>query len=381
MNQLMPVGKTKKKTLALAVTNDLVTDNRVHKIATTLIDMGFEVTLIGRYLDNSLPLTHRKYTTHRFNLWFNKGPLFYANYNIRLFFYLLLKNFDVIVSNDLDTLLACFVASEILKKPIVYDSHEYFTEVPELVNRPWIKHRWEEIEHGIVPKLKHCYTVCQSIANIYNTKYGTSFKVVRNLPKLRKTQSEPEFQPPFPTNLPVVLYQGAVNVGRGIQEAILAMHYLNNVRLVIIGAGDELDEIRRLVKNENLGSKVIITGRITLEELQKITPFATIGLTVEKDIGLNYRYALPNKLFDYIQSEVPVLSSQLPEIKSVVEKYKIGLTISEVTPEQISKGVNTMLSSPELLAEWKQNCKIASKELCWENEEKIIKGIYSTFTI
>ena len=379
MNHNLPQSKSRKKTVALAVTNDLITDNRVHKIATSLTNMGFQVTLIGRILNNTLALEDRNYNTHRFALWFNKGPAFYANYNLRLFFYLLFKNFDVIVSNDLDTLLASFVASEILKKPLVYDSHEYFTEVPELVHRPWIKKRWEGIEKGIVPKLKYCYTVCQSIANIYNQKYGVNFKVVRNLPKLRINQVETDYQPPFPTDLPIILYQGAVNLGRGIQEAILAMHEIENARLVIIGDGDEMEEIQQLVAIENLKEKVVITGRIPFQELQKITPFATIGLSVEKDMGLNYRFALPNKLFDYIQSEVPVLASQLPEIKAVVEGYKVGMTILETTPKEIAKGVKKMLSSPELLLEWKQNCEIASKELCWENEEKVITNIYSQF--
>ncbi|MFA9389801.1 MAG: glycosyltransferase [Prolixibacteraceae bacterium] len=379
MNQILPQGKFRKKTLALTVTNDLVTDNRVHKIAGTLKDMGYDVCLIGRILDNSPELAHRAYTTHRFNLWFNQGPLFYADYNIRLFFYLLIKNFDVVVANDLDTLLACFVHTEITKKPLVYDSHEYFTEVPELVNRPWVQRQWEKIEEGIVPKLKHCYTVCQSIADIYQQKYGTNFKVVRNLPHLKVAPTTDNYQPPFPIDLPVILYQGAVNVGRGIQEAILAMHQISDARLVIIGDGDEMEEIQKLVKTEKLDDKVVITGRIPLETLHNITPFASIGLSVEKDIGLNYRYALPNKLFDYIQSEVPVLASQLPEIKAVVEGNKVGMTITATTPEQIAQGVNRMLSAPHLMQEWKENCKIASTELCWEKEEKILHSIYQPF--
>jgi len=377
MNHPHKIGNTLKRKLILAVTNDLATDNRVHKVATTLLKMGFEVTLVGRLLPYSTELQPRTYSTRRFSLWFNKGPLFYANYNIRLFFYLLFKNFDVVVSNDLDTLLGCFVATEITKKELVYDSHEYYTEVPELVDRPWIKARWEEIEQGIVPKLKHCYTVCQSIADIYNAKYGTSFKVVRNVPNqiLENTYDE-DYQPPFPTDFPVIIYQGAVNIGRGIEESILAMHQVENARLVVIGDGDILRDCQSLVKREKLEEKVILTGRKPINELQQITRFATIGLTVEKDIGLNYRFALPNKLFDYIQSEVPVLASELPEIRRIVDGYNIGITIPETTPELIAKNINAMLKSPESMVSWKKNCSIAKEELCWENEEKILIDIY-----
>lgn len=377
MNHPYKSGTTIKKRLVLCVTNDLVTDNRVHKVATTLCNMGFDVTLVGRILENSLPIKNRNYTIRRLALWFNKGPLFYANYNLRLFFYLLIKNFDVVVANDLDTLLACFVASEISKKELVYDSHEYFTEVPELINRPWIQKRWEDIERGIVPKLKKCYTVCQSIANVYNTKYGSNFKVVRNLPhKNNPIEKDANFTPPFPCDQTVILYQGAVNVGRGIEEAIKAMHFINNARLVIIGSGDLFDYCQNLSLSEGLSDRVVFTGRIPFDELKNLTQYATIGLSIEKDIGLNYRYALPNKLFDYIHSGVPVLASSLPEIKRIVVDYKVGFNIENTTPELIAKGIQLMLNSPDLMEEWKRNCVIASEELCWENEENILKGIY-----
>ncbi|MDA3930370.1 MAG: glycosyltransferase [Prolixibacteraceae bacterium] len=377
MNRLRQKQSQHKKRIAFTVTNDLVTDNRVHKIATTLLGLGFDVTLIGRIQSNSQTLTNRPYSTFRMGLWFNKGPLFYANYNLSLLSYLLFKKFDCIVSNDLDTLLACFIASKITKKELVYDSHEYFTEVPELVDRPLIKKSWEVIEKKIVPKLKHCYTVCQSIANVYNTKYGTNFKVVRNIPlRLSDKKNHKEFTPPFPTDLPIILYQGAVNYGRGIEEAIVAMHQINNARLVIIGTGDEFEQCKYLVQKEQLQDKVLLTGRIPFEQLKYITPYATVGLSIEKDIGLNYRYALPNKLFDYIQSKVPILASELPEIKKVVNEYNVGTTIKHTSSDLISEAINKILSSPNQLKKWKQNCAIAAEELCWENEEKIIKEIY-----
>jgi len=363
----------------MAVTNDLVTDNRVHKIALTLTAMGFDVTLAGRTFPSGKIKLERAYHCRRFSLWFNKGPLFYANYNIRLFFYLLFKRFDVIVANDLDTLAACYSASRITGKPIVYDSHEYYTEVPELVDRPKVKQIWEQIEKRIVPKLLHCYTVCQSIADIYTEKYSVPFRVVRNVPSFSANiATDDAFVPPFPLNRPVIIYQGAVNLGRGIEEAILSMHQLENVLLVVIGSGDHLESCRKLVVDEGLSDKVTIIGRVPFDELQKITRFATIGLSVEKDMGLNYRYALPNKLFDYIQSEVPVLASSLPEIRRVVESYSVGLIIDDTTPEMIAEGITKMVTNNDVYQQWKENCHNAKTKLCWENEQEIVKAIYTT---
>jgi glycosyltransferase involved in cell wall biosynthesis len=370
--------QTRKPKLLMAVTNDLVSDNRVHKIASTLTQMGFDVTLAGRKLKASPDIAYRPYRTRRFKLWINKGPLFYANYNIRLFFYLLFNKYEVINANDLDSLWACYAASKITKAHLVYDSHEYFTEVPELVDRPKVKRIWERIEARILPKLKNCYTVCESIANIYNKKYGCDFKVVRNLPmKTAYADIDKDYRPPFPSDLPVVLYQGAVNKGRGIEEAIVAMHHIDNARLVIIGNGDLYDKCKQLATDEKLTDKVFFTGRVPFQQLAKMTRYAAVGLSLEKDIGLNYRYALPNKLFDYIHSHVPVIASSLPEIKRVVETYKTGISIEETTPIQVSNAINYLLRNKNLIEEIKSNCQKAKAELNWENEEKTIKKLYN----
>jgi glycosyltransferase involved in cell wall biosynthesis len=372
--------QAQKHKILMAVTNDLVSDNRVHKIALTLCNMGFDVTLAGRKLKNSESVSNRPYTTKRFRLCFNKGPLFYATYNIRLLIYLIFNKFDVINANDLDTLWACFAASKLTKTQLVYDSHEYYTEVPDLVHRPGVKKIWEKIEAHIVPKLNTCYTVCQSIATIYNQKYGCNFRVVRNVPhKSQNTNTDKGFTPPFETDLPIILYQGAINKDRGIEESILAMHTVNNAQLVIIGDGDVFKKCVELTKTENLTNKVHFTGRINLHQLSKITPFATIGLSVEKDVGLNYHYALPNKLFDYIHASIPVIAASLPEIKNIVDTYKIGVCINNITPVEISQAINKLIENKQLINQLRNNCIQAQNELCWENEEKIIENIYGIF--
>ena len=308
------MNKTDKNKIIVSVTNDLVADNRVHKVCTSLINMGFDILLIGRKLPKSLPLNIRDYQTKRFNLIFKTGALFYAEYNFRLFLFLLFAKFNVLLANDLDSLTANFLASKIKNKPLVYDSHEYFTEVPELINRPKTQRIWQWLEQKMVPKIKYAYTVCNSIAKIYEEKYGTEFKVVRNIPKAIKTTVVKDENP-----TKIILYQGAVNIGRGLEQAILAMKYINRAKLIIAGDGDIKTQLESLVEKENLLNRVEFTGRLPIEELAKLTPQADLGLSIEEDLGLNYRFALPNKLFDYIQAQVPVLVTNLPEMVAIVK--------------------------------------------------------------
>ena len=369
--------KRAKKRIIVSVTNDLVSDNRVHKVCTSLVKMGFKVLLVGRKLPKSLPLKERACQTKRFRLLFIKGPLFYACFNFRLFLFLLFAKFDVLLSNDLDTLPANYLASKLKNKPLVYDSHEYFTEVPELVNRRRVQKIWEWLEKQMLPKLKYAYTVCDSIAEVYRQKYGTPFRVVRNFPMAN--QSKPALPLKPERNEKTVLYQGAINVHRGLEQAILAMKYLNNVRFVIAGDGDIKVQLEQLVQQEKLENKVKFLGRMPINELAKITPTADLGLSIEEDVGLNYRFALPNKLFDYIQAEVPVLVTNLPEMAAIVNRYQIGEITGSLEPEKLAAKINLALFDEAKRQKWKDNLKVAAGDLTWENEEKRLMEIYEPF--
>jgi glycosyltransferase involved in cell wall biosynthesis len=365
-----------KSKIIVSVTSDLVSDNRVHKYCSTLQNMGFEVFLIGRKLKNSLPVQNRPYQTKRFSLIFNKGPLFYAEMNYRLYLFLLLSKADVLLANDLDILAANFLASKVKKIPLVYDSHEYFTEVPELVHRPKVKQIWEWLEQKMVPKIRYTTTVCQSIADVYNQKYGTQFRVVRNLPLKAEM---PEKTEKDSNTDKIVLYQGALNIGRGLEQAILAMKFIKNARLVLAGDGDIRKQLEALFQTENLQNKVSFTGRLSIEELRLLTPTADLGLSIEEDLGLNYRFALPNKLFDYIQSQVPVLVTNLPEMAAIVRHYKVGEITDSLEPEILAEKISGCLENVEKRKVWLQNLPKAASELAWENEENVIREIFERF--
>ena len=360
----------------ISVTNDIITDQRVNKIALSLSKLKVEIVIIGRKIDEKVKIDTKSYKQKLFRLVFNKGPLFYTEYNIRLFFFLLFKKVDILVANDLDTLLANYLVSGIRKKKLVYDSHEYFTEVPELVGRNFVKKVWTKIEKHILPRIKYSYTVCESIAQIYSEKYGINMHVIRNfplyirnLPKSRVSISQP--------NEKLIIYHGSLNLARGLELAIQSMEFIDDAKLVIIGKGDITAELKQLADKAELHNKVVFFERMPYEELMEYTVQADLGISLEENIGLNYYYALPNKLFDYIQARIPVLVSDFPEMARIVNDYGVGLTINTSDPGELASVFKEMLENQDKRRLWKQNLEKAAKVLCWEQEEKKLLEIYS----
>jgi glycosyltransferase involved in cell wall biosynthesis len=365
-----------QKTAVVCVSNDLSNDQRVHKTCMTLLKCGYWVKEIGRLLPESQPL-ERTYFTLRKKLWFRKGPQFYAEFNIRLFLYLMTTKVDLIFANDLDTLPAAYLAAKIRKKRIIYDTHEYFTETPELVNRKLTQTIWKRIEDHFFPKLTDILTVNSSIAKLYSDKYNKTVHVSRNIPptfapERLKTRTELG----LPLNKHILILQGTgINMERGAEEAVLAMQYMNDTVLLVVGSGDVFPTLHKIIAKNNLQDKVIFKPKMPFAELRQYTMNSDLGLAIDKDTNLNYHFSLPNKLFDYIHSGIPVLSSGLIELKQIIDQYDIGYYIQNHDPKHIASVITSVFSNEDRYNKVKRNTVKAKEELCWEKEEKVLIGV------
>jgi glycosyltransferase involved in cell wall biosynthesis len=364
--------------VAFSVTNCICHDQRVLRTAGTVSSLNCEVTIVGRKSGDCGSSDEMPFKIKRFRMLFKKGFLFYKFFNLRLFFYLLFHNYDILVANDLDTLFPNFIVSKLKGLILVYDSHEYFTGVPEIQNRPFVKWVWKTIERMIFPKLKYVMTVSDSIALQYQNEYGIRPLTVRNCSRKtdgivaysRENLGVPE------EHLLLILQGRGINIDRGAEELIEAVYDTENITLLIVGSGDVLQTLQDKVEEWDANDRIKFIPSVPWPELVKYTKAADVGMSLDKDTNVNYRFSLPNKLFDYIAAGIPVIASNLPEVHKIVSENKCGLIINEVDPERIRSAIRDLRDNSERLAELKKNATIASMNLNWEVEEIKVIGLF-----
>jgi glycosyltransferase involved in cell wall biosynthesis len=371
-------SSSNKIKVAFSVTNCICHDQRVLKMAGLVSNLECDITIIGRKKKECRKSESVSFRTRRFRMIFKRGFLFYMFFNIRLFFFLAFNKFDLLVSNDLDTLLPCFLISKLRKLPLVYDSHEYFTGVPEIQNRPFVKSVWKRIERSVFPSLKYVMTVSDSIAVQYEHEYGLRPVTVRNC-SMRTGDITPYTHEELGINqgnLLLILQGTGINIDRGGEELIDAVNITENVSLLVVGSGDQLEYLDRKVITLGLKERIRFIPTCPWLNLMKYTRSADAGLSLDKDSNLNYKFSLPNKLFDYISAGIPVIASHLTEISGILSEFNCGIVIPEVTPEEISKAIIALRDNRALLSDLKRNATTASESLNWETESIKVKKLY-----
>jgi glycosyltransferase involved in cell wall biosynthesis len=350
------------------VTNDLSYDQRMIRICNSLANAGYKVNLIGRILNNSIPLIKESFHQKRIYCFFNKGKLFYGEYNIRLFFYLLFKKMNCVCAIDLDTILPCYFISKFKNVHRVYDAHELFCEMNEIVSRSAIYNIWKKIERYSVPKFMNGYTVSKSIAEEFHKIYEVNYDVIRNLPLKQAIEFSKKKEK-------YILYQGAVNAGRCIETIIPAMKFVN-ANLIICGDGNFMNEAKQLVSENSLNEKIFFKGYVSPKELQHYTRNAWIGINLVDSKGLNNYYSLANRFFDYMHSGIPQLCVDYPTYRELNEEHEIAVLISDLSSENIARNINTLLEDEILYQRLQHNCIQAREIYNWQNEEKKLISFY-----
>ncbi len=363
-------------TIILTVTNDLSFDQRMLRIAGTLASAGHQVLLVGRCLPDSPPPEQAAFGMHRFRCLFNKGFAFYAEMNLRLLVFLLRRRWDAVGVVDLDTLPAGTLASLLKRKARVFDAHEHFTEVPEVTDRPFVKAFWNLVAHACLPFYTHAYTVGPALAALLSSTYRIPFKVVRNVPVA--SGHPPSRSAAINTEKnSIVLYQGALNEGRGIACMLQAMQRLDGVSLWLAGEGDLSMSLRQEALRLGVASKVRFLGRVKPEMLRHHTAQAWLGLNLLEHKGDSYYYSMANKYFDYVMAGVPVLTMNYPEYRSLQSQFPVAVLIDELNPDAICTAINFLMEHPDAYAQHQEACMTARNVWTWEREGQQLIQIWN----
>ena len=371
------------------VLNDFTRDNRVLKIARTLHESGHEVQVLALWRPG-LPEKQRGedgVQVFRLKLWSRRlpggkfgGMVKWFEWTVRVMHRH--AGADAWHCNDIETFVIGVAA--LFRNPqlrLVYDCHELESErnaQPRWMRRTisWLEHRF--IRHAAVTLV-----VSPSILQYYQDKYqgsgmGSIF-MVRNVPHAPQGRighpSVSGFQTHFglPEDSRIVLYQGAFTYNRGLETCIQAASLLlqENIHLVFMGYGP----LQPLV-DEAVGSRsnVHYMPAVPYDSVLSWTRTADVGLVSVAPVCLSYLYCLPNKLFEYIQAGVPVLTNELPDCKSLVMGYGVGEVVLEDTPSGWANGIRTILSKPP--GNYQRGLEVAASELHWDKEAEVLRTAY-----
>ncbi|AVQ54331.1 hypothetical protein CF049_18740 [Clostridium sporogenes] len=384
------------KNILMVVQNDFVNDSRIIKEANTLGKYGFNVKVLALHnkgLKEEEEFEH--FIVKRIKLGtrdkLSKGKLSQVVKYIEFKKKCLqeAKNFnpDIVHCHDVYTLP---IGKEIIKKlgktkkiKFVYDSHELWSQASNNLSMPNILVKLQNnIEKNTIRKCNKVITVSDSIAQYLMKEYKIKEKptIIRNIPYIKKDIiNKGIFHEKFniENEKKIVLYQGAVGIGRGIENLIKAMQYTkDNIVLVILGNGSMVQTYKDIVNELKLKNKVYFHKAVDPKELIDYTASANLGMSLIFNICLSYYYSLPNKMFEYIQGEIPVLCSNYPDMKEIVKNYGIGQTVDPNDVSEIAKAINEILSKDDKYREYKNNCKVAKEQLNWEKESNILIQLY-----
>ncbi len=338
----------------------------MHRMSHAFCDKKWDVKLIGILKKSSLECKDDRIIIERLRVYPESGWLFYTLMNWRFFWKAISSKSNYYLSVDLDTLPALRLASLIKGKPLIWDCHEIYTQIPELYSRPLVKQIWVNLERFFTPNLKRVIAVTGGVA-LYLKRFNVDPMVIHNYPRYRelvvfftqKIQSK------------TILFQGFLNEGRCLDILVKSISFIPEPYcLEIIGDGVLKEELENLVKSEKLGARIRFTGLVTPEELVKKTESAFIGISLlDREHG-NSMVSLANKNLDYIMARLPGVTMDFHEYRSINEKWPVAILLEMASPETVSKAINRLIADPELYKNMVIACEAASQVLNWENESQ-----------
>ncbi|GBD87630.1 spore coat protein SA [bacterium BMS3Abin03] len=362
---------SKNKKVLIAFLGNINYDSRCRNLFDTLAANGFEVEFVGfDWLTKDFTPVEGNITIHklkkrRFSL------LFYFSFIYHLKIHLLKSHASIIFAEDIYTLPFAVAIGKLKHAKIYYDSRELFGYLAGLKDRKFVQGFWRFIEKIFIRHADYIITTGKMDSEVLHEMYNISNTIVlRNLPRYYKPQKKVDLRTQLGIDAgeKILLYQGGILKGRGIKIILDALKELPGFTAVIVGGGEFENYYKKMTLDYDLVDRVFFAGKFEQNDLAKLTPSADIGVALIENISKSYYYALPNKLFEYIMAEIPVLVSNLPQMKQVIDEYEVGIAVNPNDKEEVKDALKKLATDKNLYNKFKLNCKTASEKLNWENE-------------
>jgi len=352
-------------------------DSRITNLSNSLREEGCKVSILGfdwfisqeDYSDEQTRIFAIKKS--KFSLFF------YLQFVYILVNELIRSNADIYFSEDLYTLPFVTTIAKIKKAKIVYNSREIYAHLGGLRNRPALQKIVKLIEKYFIRKVDLVLTTGPLDSEYIEKLYKISDTlVVRNIPLYQQSVSKIDLRKKYNINPDklILIYQGVILPGRGLRQIISAVAKLPKTVLIIFGEGEQKNNFLDLAKKLDVHDRVIFAGTIDQKELINYTAGGDVGISLIENISISYYHALPNKLFEYIMAGLPVLCSDLPQMKKIIDDYKVGESINIENEGNIFTTLNNWNEDPNLLDTYRKNCVKAAKELNWQEEYKRVRA-------
>jgi len=346
-------------------------DTRCYNLYNSLKVNGFDVSFTGfDWLTKDFKPVQGKITIHKLQ----KGFLslsFYLKFIWHIKLALFSSRASIFFAEDIYTLPFTVIFGKLKRAKIFYDSRELFGYLAGLKERKFVQFFWKTVEKLFIKYVDHIITSGSMDSDVLKEMYGvTNTIVLRNLPRFYKPAQQTDLrnQLGISTDKKILLYQGVILKGRGIEKIFDILPDIPECIFVLIGGGEFENYYKNLAVERKVIDQVFFIGKFSQEDLPKLTPSADVGIALIENISKSYYYALPNKLFEYIMAEVPVVVSNLPQMKEIVDNYNVGFAVDPDNKDELIAALKKLTSDEVLYKKFKQNCKIASEELNWENE-------------
>jgi glycosyltransferase involved in cell wall biosynthesis len=369
-----------KKKVLITFLGNINYDTRCKNLFDSLTANNFEVEFIGfDWLTKGFVEEHGEISIYKLK----KGFLsisFYLKFIWHIKLKIISTKASIIFAEDIYTLPFIIILGKLKRARIYHDSRELFGYLAGLKDKKFKQTFWKWIENFFIKKADCVIVTGAMDGDFLKKEYGLhNIILLRNLPRYYKPTLNLDLHShlQIDTNKKIILYQGVLLKGRGIEKVFEVLKDLPEHVFVIAGGGEFEEYYKKLATEMDLVDQVYFLGKLTLEELPKITASADVGVSLIENLSTSYYYALPNKLFEYIMAEVPVIVSDLPQMKAIVDKYDVGFAVEFGSKDELISAIKKLTEDNSLHESKKQNCHIASQELNWEKEVTSLLKILS----